>query len=210
MIRCLHLTSGRGPVETCWVVSETAGKIIREAEAVGLAASLVESVPGEVAGTLKSALIAVEGKEGVEEFVSSWTGTVQWIGQSMFRPKHKRKNWFIGVEALDRVEAAKFDSKDIRIKTMKASGPGGQHVNKTETAVRATHLPTGISVVAREERSQHLNRKLALDRLRAELENVEAEKREEHEQGRWNRHNSLERGNAVRVFEGRKFKEKRR
>ena len=84
-------------------------------------------------------------------------------------PHHKRKNWFVGIDVLEPVDETGFNVKEVRWDTMRASGPGGQHVNRTESAVRVTHLPTGVRATAMEERSQHRNRKLALARLKKKL-----------------------------------------
>jgi peptide chain release factor len=91
---------------------------------------------------------------------------------------------------------------------MRSSGPGGQHVNTTASAVRATHLPTGVSVVARDERSQHRNRALALARLAATLAGRADAREADLRHGRWKLHASLERGNARRVFLGPGFEER--
>ena len=77
------------------------------------------------------------------------------------------------VSALLPLEVPHWSDNEFKIEKMRASGPGGQHVNKTETAVRITHMPTGITAVAQEERSQHLNRKLAMSRLNVLLRQKE-------------------------------------
>ncbi len=145
-------------------------------------------------------LFSLTGAEGVERFVAAWRGTVQWIAQSPFRPEHKRKNWFVGVEVLAPPSAAEFDPQDVRFETMRASGPGGQHVNRTESAVRVTHVSTGLQASASEERSQHRNKALAVARLARKLETLKDQQRGEAERGRWRAHQALERGNPVRVF----------
>ena len=89
---------------------------------------------------------------------------------------------------------------------MKASGPGGQHVNKTNTAVRVTHKSTGLIAKAQEERSQYMNKKLALARLLKLIEQKQYDTEKGVQQNRWEMHNDLERGNSVRVFHGANFK----
>ena len=119
-----------------------------------------------------------------------------------YRPFHKRKRWFVGVAFIEPIKNDVIKDRDIRYETMRASGPGGQNVNKVETAVRATYVPTGLSVVASDNRSQTLNKKLAYERLLAKLSAIEDEKHSEQERAVWMNHNLLERGNAVQTFKG--------
>lgn len=205
MSRWLQITSGRGPDECCWVVFQLAKQIISEAEQAGIKARMIEVVAGDRPKTYRSALIGLEGK-AFDAFIKGYEGTIQWIGSSMFRPKHKRKNWFVGVSALTPFSEKDLGLKDIRIDCMRASGAGGQHVNKTETAVRVTHSPTGLSAASQAERSQYLNKKLALARLQALILEKQSAERCENNRQRWQQHNTLERGNAVRVFIGVKFR----
>jgi peptide chain release factor len=179
---------------------------MNEASKVGLHADLVEAIPGELPRTLRSALIAIEGGNGMEGFISSWQGAVQWIGKSMFRPHYKRKNWFVGVKAFEPVDHAPWQARDIRVDRMRSSGPGGQHVNKTESAIRVTHIPTGLCAISQEERSQHLNKKLALSRLQALIRRREDQTEIRLDRQRWDQHNGIERGNPVHLFRGIKFK----
>jgi peptide chain release factor len=106
----------------------------------------------------------------------------------------------VGIDVLDPVEETRFDPREVRWETMRAGGPGGQHVNRTESAVRLTHLPTGIQVTAMEERSQHRNRKLALARLAHKLAERQAKQHSEARERRWRFHRELARGNPVRAF----------
>jgi len=173
--------------------------IIKEARKHGFEAELVEREEGIVKNTLFSAVVLVHG-ENLGEFVASWEGTVQWIAQSPYRKFHKRKNWFVGVQRLALPEISDWDESAISYQTLRASGPGGQHVNKTETAVRATHLPSGISVVASDNRSQLQNKRLSEERLKVKISMLKQEKMLATEQANWHNHNILQRGNPVKVF----------
>ena len=125
---------------------------------------------------------------------------MQWTARSPFRPTHKRKNWFVGIDILEPVDETRFDLNKVRWETMRARGPGGQHVNRTESAVRVTHVPSGVQATAMEERSQHRNRKLALARLMKKLDEIDSKRYDEAREKRWRAHQELERGNPVRVF----------
>ncbi len=205
MINWLQITAGRGPSECCWVVSQLISHIKKDAGKNKIEIKMLEIVKGEQSGTSKSVLLALEGKDS-SDYAKSWDGTVQWIGKSMFRKGHKRKNWFVGVNILPQAVITKWSESEFRIEKMRSSGPGGQHANKTESAVRITHVPTGISAFAQEERSQHMNRKLAMSRICSLLEERDSAIGKKAEKDRWNQHNSLERGNPVRVFSGMKFR----
>jgi peptide chain release factor len=174
-------------------------KILKEAKQQGISAEIVEREKGEVNRTLLSAVLFLAG-ENLKTFVDSWEGTVQWIAQSPYRKFHKRKNWFVGVQCLPAFEENQWDESELRVQTLKASGPGGQHVNKTESAVRITHIPSGISVTVSDERSQLQNKKQAIERLKIKLAAHEQERTMAFEQTNWQNHNELERGNPVRVI----------
>ena len=89
---------------------------------------------------------------------------------------------------------------------MRSSGPGGQHVNKTSSAVRVTHVPTGLTAIAQEERSQHQNRRLALARLAQVFENCKTNAVDTAKHGRWQQHASLQRGNPIRTYRETTFR----
>jgi peptide chain release factor len=182
--------------------------ILKNGAQHGVQVKVIEVVPGNSAKTLHSALLAVEGDTRTAEFVSSWEGPVQWIGTSMFRPNHKRKNWFVSIKTLEPIDESSpqiWHANDIQIERMRSSGPGGQHANKTETAIRVTHTPTGLSALSQEERSQYLNKKLALTRLKEVLMEKDRTEKKRFDQSRWNTHNDIERGNANHVFTGATF-----
>ena len=95
--------------------------------------------------------------------------------------------------------------EDIDYQAMRASGPGGQHVNKTDSAVRATHRPTGLVTTAQEQRSQHANRKLARLKLALLLEERREQSQAQGRTAEWTFHKQLERGNPVRTYAGPRF-----
>lgn len=196
----MQITSGRGPAECCRVVALVVEKVLKQAAAKGIKAEVVERETGPMNRTLLSAVIALQGGEGCDNLVEQWEGTVQWIAQSPYRIYHKRKNWFIGIQTFTLSENREATEAEIRYETLRASGPGGQHVNKTESAVRAVHIPTGMSVVASDQRSQWQNKKLATERLFLKLASWNIEQAMIQAQANWSNHNSLQRGNPVKVI----------
>jgi peptide chain release factor len=205
--KVLHITSGKGPAECCRAVALALKELVKEAEQKNLKYEIVERSIGQEHGTLNSATIQLVGKE-VEIFVQSWEGSLLWICQSPYRIYHKRKNWFIGIKAYDSNAVQEWKEQDIKYQTMRASGPGGQNVNKIESAVRAIHIPTGAQVTASDTRSQLQNKKLARERLKVALEKVYLEQMKTVEVEQWLNHHQLERGNAKRVYEGFRFEKK--
>ena len=129
-----------------------------------------------------------------------WTGTVQWIAQSPYRKYHKRKNWFVGVVAFDVKELMQWDPKDVKLDTCRSSGPGGQNVNKVETAVRGVHLPSGIQVMVMDTRSQLENKKLCMARLQAKILVWQTGQLMKQQQDHWLEHQALERGGPVKTI----------
>jgi peptide chain release factor len=206
----VQITSGRGPAECQLAVAKLADVLEKEARKAGLACEVLDVVEGRERGTALSALLSVEG-EGARAFAARSRGSVLWICPSPVRTGHQRKNWFVGVDVLAPPDtpANTLRHADVVFEAMRASGPGGQHVNKTESAVRATHKPTGLVATAREERSQAMNKKLALARLAGMLADGAAAAQADAEHDRWAQHDALERGRPVRTFEGPSFREKR-
>jgi peptide chain release factor len=207
MIAWLQVTSGRGPDECAWVVGRVVDRMVQEARTRGYDLRILDTVPGGRDRTYKSALLAVEGDD-LSQFIAGWQGPIQWVGASPFRPHHKRKNWFVGVNRFSPPAEHVFRPQDLKFEVMRSSGPGGQHTNKTESAVRVTHLPTGLSAVAQEERSQHLNRSLALGRLYERWQAEAQSQRQQIQKDQWESHDAVERGNPVRTYTGPDFKPK--
>jgi peptide chain release factor len=196
----IQVSAGRGPEECSRVVAKVVECILREARSNKIEATMADCVKGHLKDTLVSAVIIIRGKHAAQ-LAEKWQGTVQWIAQSPYRKFHRRKNWFVSVQLFDAAQKAVFNEKDVSYKTCRASGPGGQHVNKTETAVRATHDPSGISVVASNERSQLQNKKEALERLRCKVLAWQMEKNVDAAKDQWLQHTNLKRGDAGMVIQ---------
>ncbi|MBO9702898.1 MAG: peptide chain release factor H [Sporocytophaga sp.] len=198
----VQISSGRGP-EECWkVVAKVLEIFLKEAKKEDLFVSIMDKENGPLNGTLLSVSVLVKGRK-IKEFLTNWEGSILWISPSPYRKFHKRKNWFVGIKAYDVADFFAWNDKEVVIESLRASGPGGQHVNKTESAIRAKHLPSGISVVASERRSQHQNKAEALERLKTKVLAWNADEAAKKTQNQWNQHNCLERGNPVRTFNER-------
>lgn len=209
MEKIIQITAGRGPTECSWVVAQVLKLFLEEVRKEGLEYNLINSIPGTENGTIQSVILSLKGSK-LNTFLESWLGTVQWIGTSEFRKTHKRKNWFIGVYEVPQEQMLEINENEITFQAMRSSGPGGQNVNKVNSAVRATHKESGLSVVAMESRSQHQNKKLAIQRLRVKVYEANLEKVKSNINNQWEHHLNLKRGNPVRVFRGTDFKKKKK
>jgi peptide chain release factor 2 len=174
---------------------------LRWAERRGFKTTIVDYQPGEEAG-IKSVTLIVSGSYAYG-YLKSEVGIHRLVRLSPFDTNHKRHTSFASVavypEMNDEV-VIDIDDKDLRIETFRASGAGGQHVNKTSSAVRIVHLPTGIVVQCQQERSQHGNKALAMKVLRSRLYEKEEEKRAAERQADYEKKDEIAWGSQIRSY----------
>ena len=179
----VDIQSGSGGTEAQDWADMLLRMYLKWAESKGFSATITESSPGEVAG-IKSSSILIEG-DYAYGWLRSETGVHRLVRKSPFDSGNRRHTSFASVfispEINDDIEID-LNNADIRVDTYRASGAGGQHVNKTDSAVRLTHIPTGTVSQCQNGRSQHKNKENALKQLKSKLYELELQKQKEEQQ----------------------------
>ena len=197
----LDIQAGSGGTEAQDWAEMLLRMYLRWGESKGFKTDLVEVSAGEVAG-IKSATVYFDG-----EYAYGWlrteTGVHRLVRKSPFDSGARRhtsfSSIFVSPEIDDNIEV-NLDMSDVRIDTYRASGAGGQHVNKTDSAIRLTHEPSGIVVQCQNQRSQHKNKDLAVKQLKAKLYELEDQKRKEEAQSQEDSKADIGWGSQIRSY----------
>ncbi len=197
----LEINSGAGGTEACDWAFMILRMYTRWAEQRGYKVEILEESPGDEAG-IKSASLRISGNNAYG-WLKGESGVHRLVRISPFDSNARRHTSFASVwvyPVIDESIEIDLQEKDIQVDVMRASGAGGQHVNKTSSAVRMTHIPTGIVVKCQSDRSQHRNRAMALDMLKARIYEQELKKREAAAQAQHDQKTDIGWGHQIRSY----------
>jgi peptide chain release factor len=200
------MTAGRGPVECEIAVLGIQKRLIQFMKELDIGYEIISQKKGTEKGTMETTVFEVDKNRKAQ--LTPWIGTIQWICQSPIRTYNKRKNWFIKCDLIVLQDKISINTADVIFQTFRASGPGGQHRNKVETAVRLTHKASGLMVTATDGKSQAQNKKKAWDKLEIKLSEMNQIMQKEQNFDQWIKQIDIERGSPVKVFSGMRFLEK--
>lgn len=196
-------TTGRGPVECGLALNGIQMRFKEFLKDDDLNYEIVKQQLGPINQSIETIVFKINRDNSSK--VEFWLGTIQWICKSPIRKYSKRKNWYIKCCEVFMPKTMVFNLRDITIQAYKASGPGGQHRNKVETAIRIIHGPTGIIVTASDSKSKAQNKKRALDKLQQKLKVLNHKTQSNYELDEWASKIKIKRGNPSKVFFGPKF-----
>ena len=197
----LRLNAGAGGTESCDWCSMLYRMYCRWAEKKGFKVEVLDYLDGDEAG-IKSVTIQISG-ENAYGYLRSEHGVHRLVRISPFNAAGKRQTSFVSCDVMPDIEGdieVEINPDDLRIDTYRSSGAGGQHINKTSSAIRITHIPTGIVVQCQNERSQHQNKDKAMQMLKAKLYLLEQQKQAEKLSGIRGEVSDIAWGNQIRSY----------
>ena len=197
----LELHPGAGGTESCDWCSMLYRMYSRYAEKKGFKVTVLDYLPGEEAG-IKSVTMLVEGDKAYG-YLKAEKGVHRLVRISPFNAAGKRQTSFVSCDVMPDIEQdldIEIADDDIRIDTYRSSGAGGQHINKTSSAIRITHFPTGIVVQCQNERSQHMNKDKAMQMLKAKLYLLKQQENREKESDIRGEQKEIGWGNQIRSY----------
>ncbi len=197
----LTIVSGAGGTESMDWADMLLRMYTRWAQKKGYEVEILDYQPGEEAG-IKSATLLIRG-ENAFGYLKCENGIHRLVRQSPFNANNKRHTSFASVHVSPEIDddvQIDINENDLRIDTYRASGAGGQHVNKTDSAVRILHIPTGIVVQCQNERSQHKNKATALKMLKSKLYELEKQKRQQEIESKSGEKKEVSWGNQIRSY----------
>lgn len=204
----IHITAAKGPIECQLAAAKVLSKFLDEMRNSGILPNVLHREKGTENGAILSAIIELKGI-GLQLVLQSWIGTILWVEKSVYRPGSSRKNWYLGLFEVMNPPIVGISESEFTFQTTRSSGAGGQHINKVNSAVRAIHNETGISVLVQDSRSQHQNKAIAIERLTEKLQLHFKKDFQTVDLQSWNQHQLLIRGAPIKVFHGGIQKEKK-
>jgi peptide chain release factor len=206
----LYFSSDSSQRQSALVLAQVLKKFFAAADSNGFKAQVLHKTLGNENNSLVNAFVSID-IEPQSDFLKNWLGTIRWIGTNKSKTTGannatKETSWFVGISLWSQHSTVLFDLADVQIQTMRSSGAGGQHVNKVSTAVRATHVPTGIQVSASDTRSQYKNKALALDRLSQKVQEFQWQALVEKLKGENEAPSTFKTSKVVKTFRGSDFK----
>lgn len=202
----IMFTAGRGPIECSLAVKGITDKFKKYLDGRKVGYEITSQKKGELPKSLETIVFEIKTDDSILE--NPWLGTIQWICHSPIRKYSKRKNWYIKCKQITLDDDSEFLSDDVICQYYRASGPGGQHRNKVETAVRLIHKESGLIVTSSDGRSQHQNKKKAWEKLNAKITEIGSHSKQMQNMDRWISQIEIERGNPCKVFVGERFRER--